>query len=122
MGRRGKRNQDHEFLIRLLQKYKIAYCDELGLIINVHVEKRKESIEETLNHYAETFRPIVDTLPEEVQNEFYKKIDLNLFVYYVRTSHEYKKAYRLIYQRRISVISAVSVLWKGAAKMIRRIF
>lgn len=115
-----KRNQDHEFLIRLLQKYKIAYCDELGLVINVHVERREESIEETLSHYVETFKPIVDTLPGEVQNEFYKKIDLNLFVHYVRTSHEVKKACSLINQKRISVTDALIVLLKGAIKMIKR--
>lgn len=115
-----KRNQDHEFLIRLLHRYKIAYCDVLGLIINVHLEKRKESIEDTLNHYAETFKPIVDTLPADVQEEFYKNINLNLFVYYVRTSFEFKKASVLIIQGKISLYDALQVLWKGAIKVIKR--
>lgn len=115
-----KRNQDHEFLIRLLQRYKIAYCDELGLIIYVHLEKRKERIEDTLNHYVETFKPVVDTLPEDEQKVFYKKIDLNLFAYYVGTSFEFKKACALIMQGKISLFDVWQVLWKGAIKIIRR--
>ena len=115
-----KRNQDHEFLIRLLQRYKIAYCDVIGLKIYVHLEKRKESIEDTLSHYAETFKPIVDTLPVELREAFYKNINLNLFVYYVRTSFEYKKAGELIVQRKISLLDALQALWKGAVKIIKR--
>lgn len=115
-----KRNQDHEFLIRLLQKYKIGYCDEVGLIINVHLEQRKENIEETLSHYAETFKPIVDTLSEDIQEKFYKQINLNLFTYYFRTEHNYKKAIRVITQRKITVIDALVVLWKGTMRILKR--
>lgn len=114
-----KRNQDHEFLIRLLQKYKIGYCDEVGLIINVHLEQRK-NIEETLSHYAETFKPIVDTLSEDIQEKFYKQINLNLFTYYFRTEHNYKKAIRVITQRKITVIDALVVLWKGTMRILKR--
>lgn len=117
-----KRNQDHEFLIRLLQQYKLGYCDELGLIINVHLEQRKENIEDTLNHYAETFKPIVETLPADVQKEFYKKININLFVHYFRTEHNYKKAWSLVSQGNISFFDAVVTLWKGAIKILKRKF
>lgn len=115
-----KRNQDHEFLIRLLQKYKIAYCDELGLIINIHLEKRQENIEETLTHYAETFKPIVDTLPNDVQKKFYKRINLNLFIHYIRTEHNYKKAWGLVSQKKITVFDALNALLKGFIKIIKR--
>lgn len=117
-----KRNQDHEFLIRLLQQYKLGYCDELGLIINVHLEQRKEKIEDTLNHYAETFKPIVETLPVDIQKEFYKKININLFVHYFRTEHNYKKAWNLVSQGKISFIDAIVTLWKGAIKILKRKF
>lgn len=115
-----KRNQDHEFMIRLLQKYKIGYCDELGLIIHVHLEKRNVSIEETLGHYVETFKPIVDTLSKEDQKLFYKKVNLNYFVHYFRTEHNYKKAWNLVSQGRISICDALCVLVKGAIKVIKR--
>lgn len=115
-----KRNQDHEFMIRLLQKYKIAYCDDLGLIINIHLEKRSVDIEDTLNHYAQTFKPIVETLPEEDQKEFYKKIYINLFVHYFRTGHNYKKAWSYIAQGKLSCFDGFVVLWKGAIKIIKR--
>ena len=115
-----KRNQDHEFMIRLLQKYKIAYCDDLGLIVNVHLEKRNVSIEETLFHYTETFKPIINTLPQEVQKEFYNKVSINLFVHYFRTDHDYKKALGMISQGKVSFVDATKALWKGAIRMISR--
>ena len=115
-----RRNQDHEFMIRLLQKYKIGYCDELGLIIHVHFEKRNVSIEETLGHYVETFKPIVETLSEQDQKQFYKKVNLNYFVHYFRTEHNYKKAWNLVSQRKISYGDALGTLWSGAIKMIKR--
>lgn len=117
-----KRNQDHEFLIRLLHNYKIAYCDEVGLIINVHFEQRKETIEETLSHYAETFKPLVNTLSEDIQNKFYKKININLFTYYFRFEHDYKKAWNLITEGKISLLDVVKVLWEGAKKIVKRNF
>jgi len=115
-----KRNQDHEFLIRLLQKYKIGYCDEVGLIINIHFEQRKERIEETLTHYAETFKPIVDTLPGDVQKKFYNRINLNLFVHYFRTEHDYKKAWSLVSQKKITFFDAISALCNGAIRIFKR--
>ena len=115
-----KRNQDHEFLIRLLQKYKIAYCDELGLIVNVHLEKRNVSIEETLSHYVETFKPIVDTLPIDDQKKFYKKIKENLFIHYFRTEHDFKKAFDIVSSEDYSLWDAIATLSKGAIRVIRR--
>lgn len=116
-----RRNQDHEFMIRLLQKYKIAYCDELGLIIHVHLEKRNVSIEETLSHYVETFKPIVETLPQKDQDRFYKNINLNYFVHYVRTEHDYNKAWQLLLDGKINSIDAIKTLWNGALRIIKRI-
>lgn len=115
-----RRNQDHEFMVRLLQKYKIAYCDELGLIINVHLEKRNVNLEDTLSHYAETFRPIVETLSMADQNKFYKKININLFIYYVSSEHDLKKAWSLISRGKITVFEALETLWKGAIRVLKR--
>lgn len=115
-----KRNQDHEFMIRLLQRYKIAYCDELGLIIHVHMEKRNISIEEILQHYVESFKPIVDTLPIDVQHTFYKKVNVNYFIHYFRTEHDFKKAFSLISQGKINIIDAALALWRGGIRMLKR--
>ena len=115
-----KRNQDHEFLIRLLQKYKLAYCDELGIVINVHTESRNISVEETLNHFVETFKPIVDTLSPDERHRFYKGVNLNLFVNYVRSEHSFTKACSLIIQGKITMFEAVKVLWQGSLKILKR--
>ena len=114
-----KRNQDHEFMVRLLKKYKIAYCDELGLIINVHLEKRDVPIEDTLQHYVETFKPIVDTLSIDEQKKFYKRVNLDLFVNYF-SNYDYKKAWGVIVKGKISVFDAIAALFAGFIRILKR--
>lgn len=117
-----QRNQDHEFLVRLLQKFKIAYCDELGLIVNVPDERRNVNIEKTLNHYVETFKPVIDTLSPFEKKQFYNSVNRNLFSFYVRTEHNYKKAWNLLFHGKITLIDAVKVLWNGAIRVLKRKF
>lgn len=60
-----KRNQDIEFLARVLEKYKIAYIDEPLLLIHQEGGRIRRSFDETeryTKHYLDIFKPRLDAL------------------------------------------------------------
>lgn len=60
-----RRNQDIEFLARVLEKYKIAYIDEPLLLIHQEGSRMRRSFDESegyTKHYLEVFKPRLDAL------------------------------------------------------------
>lgn len=55
-----ERNQDVEFLTRILQKYKIAYVDEYGLCVNLKKIRSNVDYIELTNQYIETFKAQIE--------------------------------------------------------------
>lgn len=72
------RNQDQEFLARLLLKYKIAYSDVLGLKVHVHVDENRKSVDfdKISEQYLNAFESIISTLKEEDKESIYRMINL----------------------------------------------
>lgn len=103
-----KRNQDHEFMVRLLRKYKIAYVPEPGLIYSTGTTNVTINYEDTLNHYITSFKPYVEELDIENQKDFYRK--MNCYRYLNRLiSHNFKGAMKLIINNDVSFIDALSI-------------
>jgi glycosyltransferase involved in cell wall biosynthesis len=101
------RNQDLEFLNRILYKYKIAHVDILGLVVNLPTTQyRKCDFEEINNYYIDRFKPFVELLSDEDKKKFYKMTNLHLFRYYLTYSGYRKKAIKMIKDKEISSVLA----------------
>ena len=73
------RNQDIEFLVRVLEKYKLAYVDEVLLTIYQEGERpvfSYEKLESISQHYLSKFRKRIDALPPEDRSRVYSVIAL----------------------------------------------
>lgn len=105
-----KRNQDEEFLVKTLIRYKIAYVDMVGLCVYVGSENRKSTdFDEVTNRYLSTFRNQIEQLSKYEQDEVYHKINLQLYRYYL-TKGYWGKAVNLIFKRKISFIDSINYL------------
>lgn len=103
------RNQDIEFAVRLLKKYKLAYVDEMGLIYYRHSasEKRFFDMDKITEHYLNKFKNHIEELSEEEKIKFYKMINLQLFRYRVVTTRNINAGYRMIKSRDVGVLDAI---------------
>ena len=115
-----KRHQDVEFLTRLLQKYKIAYDNNLGLIVNVHKQNDKVDYQKILDQYEEIFLPTVDLLGDDVKRRFYYNINIQRFWDFLRTKHDIQAAVNMITCKKISVFEAIRYSVVQTFNFIRR--
>lgn len=74
-----KRNQDIEFLVRVLEKHKLAYVDEVLLTIyqeGPRATRTFEQIDGYSKHYLEKFKNRMDALPSEEKGRVIAVISL----------------------------------------------
>lgn len=114
------RNQDHELLVRLLKKYKIAHSPEPGLIVNVAFSHHKFDYQEVSKHYVENFKLFIDDLTPNDRKTFYRNINKLRFIDFVRTKHDLKGAFGLVRNGEVSTIEAISYLFGGFTRIIKR--
>lgn len=78
-----KRNQDVEFLVRFFNRYKLAYVDYLGLIVNKD-DRRNSKIDfsKLTTQYIEKFQSNIESLSEIQLFKFSTLINLQLIRYY----------------------------------------
>lgn len=93
-----KRNQDLEFLVRILVKYKIAYVDTVGLIINIGKNKKPFDYEATTNEFIKKFEYLINN--SEKKKEIYDILHVQVFRYLVANrqiskAFTYKKKYSI---------------------------
>lgn len=96
-----ERNQDLEYLVRILKKYKIAYSNVLGLIVHMHKPKNPIDYVSVTKLYCETFSGLINELSLEDRHKFDKMINLQLFRYLL--SHNIISALQLIFCKGLSV-------------------
>jgi len=101
------RNQDVEFLIKILKKYKIARADKVGLKVYVHKKKLKETHEQITKKFIENFKNEIDALDEDKQKEFYKMINLQRFRSFVMKKNTRREAIELIKNKEVRLIDAI---------------
>ena len=72
-----KRNQDLEFLVRMLTQGKLAYLNEPLLTIHYEVRENKftyDKIREINNHFVERFKTLIEDLPYKQAKHVYQII------------------------------------------------
>jgi glycosyltransferase involved in cell wall biosynthesis len=106
------RNQDVEFLTRILMKYKLAYVDIVGLIVHVS-DKVKPNInfEKITTEYLSKFYSYIDILEKKDRDNVYRMINLQLFRNFLLTKGKRKKAISLIVKNDISFILALRYIF-----------
>ena len=117
-----KRNQDHEFLVRLLHKYKLAFVAEPGLIYSIGTTNVKINYEETIRHYIETFKPYIDELNSKDKKEFYDRINKLRLLNFIHPNCDLKNAFKLFLNGEVGLLSGSSfILIETVKYIIRRI-
>lgn len=118
------RNQDLEFLCRILSNYKLAYVDELGLIVNVHKGTGEDrDFERITADFLGKFSGQITQLPEKDQRTILTMINLQLIRYYFSTKGKRKKAFELIRRERISLLLlARYFLYSLKRRITRRVY
>ncbi len=79
------RNQDVEFLVRILKKYKLGYVDVLGLAVHVHPRKYKVSFFDLSEQYIDRFKEDIEELSQSDKQAVYRMIGLQ------QIRHAYEK-------------------------------
>ena len=115
-----RRNQDHEFMVRLLRKYKIAYVSEPGLVYTIGTTNVTINYEDTINHYIEAFKSYVDELDEENKRDFYKKMNRYRFHNRLVVGHDVKGAFILVKDGDVKISDALDVIYKNVYRFIKR--
>ena len=112
-----RRNQDLEFLVKILKRYKLAYVDELGLCVYVGNSTSGDTDFEKVNaHYIETFKSEIAQLSEVDQSEVYEHLNLQLFRYYLLSKRDLRKAFRLISDHAITWYNAICYVFYLVAR------
>ncbi|MBD8013366.1 glycosyltransferase family 2 protein [Planococcus wigleyi] len=111
------RNQDIEFLSRILMKYKIAHVNVIGLVVHVHDNSAvKEQFEDITKKYIDKFLPFINKLTPADKKDFYTMINLQLFRNYITTAGKRSKAWKQILNNDVSIF----LVLKYAGHLINR--
>lgn len=116
------RNQDIEFLTRLLKRYKIAYASYCGLIVNIHYNHSFFDEEDITQQYLRRFEKYVNELSSEEKTLFYRKINQQRFFYYFRNKRDFKKCREMITNREVSFKDAAGFTLRKMWSFISRTF
>ena len=101
------RNQDVEFLVKILKNYKLAYSKTLGLKVHVHPKpKRKETFEQITEKFVQTFKEDIEALGEK-SSEVYRMINLQIFRSLITNKSTRKNSFKMIKDKRVSVLDAI---------------
>ncbi len=115
------RNQDVEFLVKILKKYKIAHAKALGLRVYSHANRlRNSTFEDITSRFVETFRNDIETLGDD-KSQVYKMIDLQLFRNVIVRNRDFKGALRMIKSRQVSVFVAIKYFIHLAYRKLFRV-
>lgn len=106
-----RRNQDVEFLIKILKHYKLAHVPIEGLVVYMHDEhKNKIDFYSLTKQFIETFKSDIDSLSKNDQFDVYQMLNLQVYRYYL-TSRKYKQAIKMISTNKISCLNSFMYLF-----------
>lgn len=114
------RNQDLEFLVRILQIYKIAYDDNLGLIVNAATSPRNVDFIDITNQFRKRFDYFINKLPASSIKKIDKVINLQIFRYYLINKKNIKLAFGHCHKSNIGAIEIIRYLLYLGKRVIRK--
>mgnify|MGYP002624741525 CR=1 FL=1 len=114
-----RRNQDVEFTTRLLQKYKIAYCDTPGLIVYIHNEHKYYKALDVDKQYCEQFANLVNSLDEKDRQFFFKELSKQMFFSALRSDKNYNYCLNAIIKHLIPYRETLIYIYRRMKKSIK---
>lgn len=112
------RNQDLEVLVRLAQKYSIAYCDVMGLVVNQHIGN-KVDFENVTKRYLSTFEPYINSLPLGEQRAIYYMINLQRYRYWF-LKRDFAKCRTICQQENLQYKHIIKYMLHLLGRLIRK--
>lgn len=104
-----KRNQDLEFMARLLKDYKLAYVEDDLMTIHYEIREVKRSYQDMVNvdtFFVNNFKKEIDSLPEKQRKGVYDTIALERFRYSL-SRREWKDAIHNLKVNHVSFITFI---------------
>lgn len=106
-----KRNQDVEFLVKILKNYKLAHVPIEGLVVYMHDEhKNKIDFNLLTKQFIDTFKSEIESFSNNDQSDIYQMLNLQVYRYYL-TSRQYKHAIKMITTKKISCLNGIMYLF-----------
>lgn len=103
-----ERNQDVEFLVRILKKYKLAYVDYVGLVVHMHTNTvSKKNFHEITNDFIKKFADTIEQLPEQDVIRIYRMLYLQVIKYYA-SKGKIGEIMKVMKDQHIPLVSVVS--------------
>lgn len=102
-----KRNQDLEFMVRLLRNYKLAFVNKDLLTVHNEIRELKLSYQdfcEIEKHYLETFYHDIQGLSKNNKKKLYKRVALERF-YFSIVSHNVYDAVKNLFHNHVGPIT-----------------
>lgn len=113
------RNQDIEFLARLLKIYKIAYTDVMGLRVNLHNNHKYFDFQEVTDQYLKRFEAFIDELSSEDKKVFYKTINRQRLYDFLIVKRSLSKSLAMIRCGYSTYGDLLAVIWLRFKKGLR---
>lgn len=102
------RNQDQEFLVKILQLYKIAFVDEVGLIIHLHPHiAQKMSFDELTELYIGRFEDTINSLDQQSKNKVLIFLNLQRFRMKVVQEKNLASAMRMVKSGEVNLFTVI---------------
>lgn len=101
------RNQDIEFLSRILEKYKMAYIDECTLIVHYEARENNGSYEKIVKideFYLKKFKDRIDKLPSNQRKKVISFIALERFRYSIKY-RKLRDGVRFLIENNVSILT-----------------
>lgn len=114
-----QRNQDVEFLVRILKKYKLGCVKITGLKVYLHSAQNKNSFLDYTAHFIDAFKEDISQLPEEDQKAIYKIIGLQK-IRYSLLRREYGNVRTFMKEENVTVCQVVHYLFHLAGRLMIR--
>lgn len=105
------RNQDIEFLTRILEQYKIAYSSVLGLRVYLHNNHGQYDSEEVTRQYLKRFDEPIKNLSDKERRIFYKHINRQMLYYFFFTKKNYSRCREMIRKGDSSFMDLMKIIW-----------
>lgn len=116
------RNQDQEFLVRGLKKYKMACIDAVGIRVYDHKGGRPNiDFDDLTKQYIQTFKKDIDALSEQEQRVVYCQLALQRAKGYFLKKKDIKSAKAVLKQENIPIREAISYLFYLVNRKLRKI-
>lgn len=116
-----QRNQDLEFLVRILKKWKLAFVDEYGLIVFMHPPvKMKHSFDELTVQFLKLFEKEIGELNTHDRNTVFRLINLQRIRARLFKEKDCKKVTDMILKKEVNVFDFIRFIYYLSYRIITR--